>query len=72
MAAATEIEGGFLTNREACDEAGYSRPDSFLRAWRAAGLRVYRRASGRNLAAAADFKRFIEPVGIAAAERPVR
>jgi hypothetical protein len=28
----------FLTSRQACDAAGYSRPSSFLRAWRAAGL----------------------------------
>ncbi len=52
-------EGGFLTTREAADLLSYSRPDSFLRAWRAAGLRVYRRASGRNLVALDDFERFI-------------
>ena len=56
--------GPFMTSRDACDEAGYSRPDSFLRAWRAAGFRVYRRASGRNVIALADFEKFIEPVGI--------
>ena len=46
--------------REAADPLGYSRPDALLRAWQAAGLRVYRRRSGRNLVALADFERFIE------------
>ena len=51
--------GPFLTARQACDEAGYSRPDSFIRAWRAARLPVYKRPSGRNLVAVGDFERFI-------------
>ena len=72
MAESTGYAGPFLTSRQACDEAGYSRPDSFLRAWRAAGLRVYRRVSGRNVIALSDFERFIEPEGTTAAERPTR
>ena len=47
--------------REAADLLSYSRPDSLLRAWRAAGLPVYKRASGRNLVAAADFEKFVQP-----------
>ena len=49
----------FLTTREATDRARYSRCDSFLRAWRAAGLPTYRRPSGRTLIAAEDFERFV-------------
>ena len=64
--------GPFLTSREACDRAGYARPDSLLRAWRAAGLPVYKRPSGRNVVAVEDFRRFIAPEGAQAAERPVR
>ncbi len=58
--------------REAADPLGYSRPDALLRAWRAAGLRVYRRVSGRNVIALADFEKFIEPEDMPTAERPVR
>jgi hypothetical protein len=54
--------GGFLTSREATDLLGYSRPDCFLRAWRAAGLPVYKRPSGRNLVALVDLERFVGPV----------
>ena len=61
MAAPIEFEGGFVTSREAADLLGYSRPDSLLRAWRAAGLPVYKRASGRNVLAVADFRRFLKP-----------
>jgi hypothetical protein len=49
----------FLTTREACDRLGYSRPDSFLRAWRAAGLPVWERPSGRKLISQSDFENFI-------------
>ncbi len=52
---------GFLTSRQACDAAGYSRPDSFLRAWRAAGLPIYEVPSGRKLISQSDFENFIEP-----------
>ena len=56
------IENGpFLSSRQACDGLGYSRPDSFLRAWRAAGLPVFRRASGRLVIAMADVERFLSP-----------
>ena len=65
-------EGGFVTTREAADLLSYSRPDSLMRAWRAAGLPVYRRRSGRNLVAVADFAKFIEPEDMPTAERPVR
>ena len=63
MAAPIEIEGGFVTSREAADLLSYSRPDSFLRAWRAAGLPVYKLATGRNVIAEADLPRFVWPVG---------
>ncbi len=68
----SNTSGRFLTSREACDRAGYARPDSLLRAWRAAGLPVYKRPSGRNVVAVEDFERFIAPDSIPAAERPVR
>ena len=61
MAESTSYAGPFLTSREACDEAGYSRPDSFLRSWRRAGFPVFKRRSGRNVIALADFEKFIEP-----------
>ena len=61
MAESTGYAGPFLTSREACDEAGYSRPDSFLRSWRRARLPVYKRPSGRIVVSAADFEKFIEP-----------
>ena len=64
--------GRFLTSREACDRAGFSRPDSFLRSWQRAGLKTYRRPSGRHLIAVEDFQKFIAPVGAPAAEQPVR
>ena len=51
----------FLTTRQACDRAGFSRPDSFLRSWRRVGWQVYKRPSGRNVVAVEDFDRFIEP-----------
>ena len=40
MAETTEIEGGFVTTREAADLLSYSRPDSFVRAWKASGTRI--------------------------------
>ena len=52
-------DGPFMTTRQACFELDYSRPDSFLRAWRSAGLPVYRRASGRCLVAVADVGNFL-------------
>ena len=58
--------------REAADLLSYSRPDSLLRAWRRAGLRVFKLASGRNVVAIADFEKFIEPQNTPAPERPVR
>ncbi len=54
-------DGPFMTTREACGELSYSRPDSFLRAWRSAGLPVYRRASGRCVGAVADLEKFLLP-----------
>ena len=54
-------EGPFMTTRDACDELSYSRPDSFLRAWRSAGLPVYRRASGRCVVAVGDVEKFLSP-----------
>ena len=59
MAAPIEIEGGFVTAREAADLLKYSRPDSLLRAWRAAGLPIFRRPSGRILVAEVDVARFV-------------
>ena len=63
MAAPIEIEGGFLTSREGADLLSYSRPDSFLRAWRAAGLPVYKLATGRNVIAESDLARFVRLLG---------
>ncbi len=51
--------GPFMTTREAADRLDFSRPDSFLRSWRAAGLPVYRRASSRLMVALSDFENFI-------------
>ena len=45
----------------ACDRLGYSRPDSFLRAWRAAGLPIYEVPSGRKLISWSDFASFVGP-----------
>ena len=50
-----------MTSREACDRLGYSRPDSFLRAWRAAELPLYRRPGGHYLVAWDDVEEFLEP-----------
>jgi excisionase family DNA binding protein len=49
----------FITTREACNRLGYSRPDSFLRAWRAAGLPEYRRPGGHCLVDRKDLNRFV-------------
>jgi excisionase family DNA binding protein len=49
----------FLTTREACNRLGYSRPDSFLRAWRGAGLPEYRRPGGHCLVDREDLSRFV-------------
>ena len=54
----------FLTTRQACDRAGFSRLDSFLRSWRRVGLQVYKRSSGRNMVAVEDFEKFIEPSSV--------
>ena len=51
----------FLTSREACDRLGYSRPDSFLRAWKAAQLPLYRRPGGHYLVALDDVAEFLAP-----------
>ena len=51
----------FLTTRQACDRAGFSRPDSFLRSWRRVGFPVFTRRSGHHVIAVEDFERFIEP-----------
>ncbi len=63
MTADTDTEMEYLTTREACRRLGYSRPDSFLRAWRARGLPLYRRgaAFGQYLVAVSDLERFVEP-----------
>ena len=62
----------FLTTREACDRAGFSRPDSFLRSWRRVGFPVFKRRSGHNVVAVEDFRRFIAPEAAEASERPTR
>ena len=49
----------FLTTREACNCLGYSRPDSFMRAWRAAGLPEYKRPGGHCLVDRKDLGRFV-------------
>ena len=58
MAASIEQQQGLVTSREAADRAGFSRPDSLLRSWRAAGLPIFRRPSGRILVAESDLARF--------------
>ena len=57
-----DSESKFMTTRQVCDELGYSRPDSFTRAWRARGLPLYRRAGGRLLIERKDLGRFVQPV----------
>ena len=69
--------GSFLTSRQACDRLGYSRPDSFIRAWRARGLPLYRRPGGHYLVAGEDLERFVRRMDSRAhpvqrAEHPVR
>ena len=49
----------FITTREACDQLGYSRPDSFLRAWRAAGLPLRKRPGGHYLVSWNDVETFL-------------
>ena len=49
----------YMTTREACERLGYARPDSFLRAWRAAGLPEYKRPGGHCLVAREDVNRFV-------------
>ena len=51
----------FISSREACDRTGYSRPDTFLNAWKRAGLPVYKAPSGRNRVSEADLERFSQP-----------
>ena len=49
----------YMTTREACERLGYARPDSFLRAWRAAGMPEYKRPGGHCLVARGDLDRFV-------------
>ena len=51
----------YLTTAEAAEFLRYSRPDSFLRAWRAKGLPTYRRPGGHHLVAIDDLDRFVQP-----------
>ena len=51
----------YLTTRQATEMFGYSRPDSFTRAWRAHGLPIYRRAGGRLVVRRKDLGRFVVP-----------
>ena len=53
----------FMTTREACDRLGYSRPDSFLRAWRAAGLPLDQRPGGQYLVEWHDIGKFLKAEG---------
>ena len=53
-----------MTTRQACDRLGYSRPDTFLRAWKARGLPLYRRPGGHYLVAVADLAGFIRPASL--------
>lgn len=54
-------EPDYLTSREACDLCRYSRPDTFLRAFRALGFRVHKRGGehGRCLVWRVDVERFL-------------
>ena len=49
----------FVTAAEAADLLSFSRPDSFVRSWKAAGMPIFRRPSGRILVAEADLERFV-------------
>jgi len=49
----------YMTTREACDHLGYARPDSFLGAWRAAELPVYKRPGAHCLVNRDDLGRFL-------------
>lgn len=60
-ASSNESPQSYITSREACDRTGFSRPSSFLRSWRAAGLAVYELPSGRKVVAVADLEIFITP-----------
>ena len=51
----------FLTAREAADLTGYSRADSFTRAWRRRGLPIFRRAGARLVVRREDLRRFVVP-----------
>lgn len=52
-------EHRYFTTREACRRLGYSRPSSFVRAWRAKGLPFYQRPGGHLLVRPADIERFL-------------
>jgi len=54
----------YLTTREACRALGYSRPDSFLRAWRARGLPLYQRPGGHFLLNREDVSCFVRLVKV--------
>ena len=53
----------YLTTAAAAEHLGYSRPDSFLRAWRARGLPLYQRPGGHYLVSTDDLERFLCRVG---------
>ena len=55
----TDSPTRYLTSREACHRLGYSRPDSFLRAWRTHGLPLYQRPGRHYLVACDDLERFV-------------
>ena len=57
-----KTESKFLTSRAACDVLGFSRPDAFVKNWRAAGLPLYRRPGGHYLVAQKDLERFVQVV----------
>ena len=48
----------FVTTRQAADLLVYSRPDSFLRAWRRRGLPLRQTPGGRWLVARVDLEAF--------------
>ena len=59
MATVQGTKQRFVTASEAADLLSYSRPDSFVRDWKAAGMRIFRRLAGRIVVAESDLARFV-------------
>ena len=62
MPSTESTDPDYLTTRQATDMLGYSRPDSFLRAWRARGLPLYQRPGGHYLVSRGELDGFLHCV----------